>query len=62
MGETIEVMAPLVAFLMEGIPAGVVLVGGRVSEFHVPNFDLFFELGNVFFRCGDLFFQTGDAF
>ena len=61
-GETIKVASPLFAFVVEGIPAGVVLVGGRVGEFHVPSFNLFFELTNFFFQGGDLLFQASDAF
>ena len=54
--EAVQVASPFFAFLMEDIPAGVVLIGGRVSQFDIPGFDLIFELGNVFFRCGNLFF------
>ena len=62
MGESIKVASPFFAFLMKGIPAGVVLIGGRVGQFDVTGFDLFFELRNLFFSCGHLFFQAGNAF
>ena len=60
--EAVQVVSPLFAFVVEGIPAGVVLISGRVGEFHVSSFDLFFELTDFFFQGGNLLFQAGDAF
>ena len=44
-GEAVKLTTPLVAFLMERIPAGVVLVGSRIGQFGVVDFDAFCESG-----------------
>ena len=40
---------------MERVPAGIILVGGWVSQFNISGSNLFFELGDIFFHFGDLF-------
>ena len=55
-GETVEVAGPFFSFLVEGVPAGVILVGLWGGEFHIADFNLFFESGDFLFRSGDLLF------
>jgi hypothetical protein len=42
-GEAVEVAGPFLSFLMEGVPAGVVLIGSGVGKFDISSFDLEFK-------------------